>query len=136
MVPLPDCMSDIAFSFRWRDGVFERLDTELDADLDFFGDRMVSRLGSHKIGSDYIRELPELDATYPHLVVGGPDPIFVTDTGAYRMTGKRVVRMPVALEGNEQGFVADPAGRLWSVMCGQPHVSTKTAPASCVKDEP
>ena len=130
MLSLPDCMSDFPFAFRWKDGVYERLETSLDADLAFFGDRMVSYRGSHKIGSDYVRELPDLGAPFPTLIEG-PYPIFITDAGAFRVDRKRVTRLPVELDGDETDLVADPAGRLWSVRCGKPHVSTKTAPAAC-----
>jgi len=127
MIPIPDCMTEMAFAFRWQDGEFETIDAAISADLAFFGDRMYSSTGWQEIGSEETYHLPDVDDAK---IIEGPYPIAIAG-GAYRVDGKRAVQLPWVLSGDERGLVADPAGRIWSNLCGQPHVSTRREPARC-----
>ena len=134
MIPQADCMHDDPWVFRWRAGELEQVEAAIAADLAFFGDRMISSKQWQHIGSPQAHDLPALDYLHPTLIEG-PYPILITPDGAYRVDGKQPKLLPWQLDGNEVQPVADPAGRIWSVRCGQPHVSTKSKPTPCERED-
>ncbi len=50
--------------------------------------------------------------------------ILVEDTVAYKVSHGRARKLPWRIEGS--GIAADPAGRIWSVVCGQPWIAQRT----------
>lgn len=133
MIPQADCMGDTPWVFRWRDGALEELWSALDANLAFFGDRMMSSTEWQRIGADATHALPALDGV--ERILEGPYPIVIAGGKLHRIAGTRAIELPWQLGPDADGVSADPAGRIWSVVCGRPHVATRTPPAPCSPDD-
>jgi hypothetical protein len=136
MVPLADCMHDDPRTFRYRDGVIEWLDIHVAADLAIYGDVIVSHYGWQRIGDKEKRDLVGLDddSAYP-TIIEGPSPMLAVGAKTYRFHEGRVTRLPYLLHEQATSIVADAAGRIWSVVCGELVIATRTAHvATCTGD--
>ncbi|HVV84558.1 MAG TPA: hypothetical protein VHE35_15930, partial [Kofleriaceae bacterium] len=51
------------------------------------------------------------------------DGLAVAGDGLYRVRGPHVTRLPYVVEGDD--YVADAAGRLWTVVCGKPTIASR-----------
>lgn len=127
MQPISDCGGDSPWLFTYADGKVSGSYAQVRAELAIFGDRVVASDGWQKLGGD-VEEFvapPEERMT----VLEGPYPIFVGNSAAYRWDNNRFTQLPWKLPSEASSYVADPAGRIWSVACGMPWIATRSGDA-------
>ena len=130
MVPLPDCMSTYPWVFEYKTGVVTHHHSEAASELVFDGDRIVSRTGWHRIGSETVHDYSGV-ASWPS-VAEGP---FVISEEIYRFRGGRLVATRWQVHDDATDLVGDRAGRLWYIACGKVAIASRTVPDGLCPDQ-
>lgn len=92
----------------------------------FWGDSMLSTYGRRKIDAPEDTTWAAYpEETYYGIPIPAPYPVFVTDEKIVRLTGTKTRDLPWKPEGEH--LQMDPAGRVWSIVCGKPWIAGKTA---------
>lgn len=90
----------------------------------FWGDSIMSTYGERKIdAADDVKWAVYPDEKYYGNPIPAPYPVYVSEDKAVRLVGKEARDLPWAIEGEDMQM--DPAGRLWSLVCGQPVIAGK-----------
>jgi len=126
---LGDCMSDDVYSARIANGVVSEDEYTIAEGSEF-------TLVDGTIFTDGGWRAPKGEwQSYPSSHWAAPIPnsaVIVNDDKTYRFAHGKLREIPVIVEGTPQAV--DPAGRIWSVACGQVLVAKKTPtgiPATC-----
>ncbi len=135
MLPVPDCMGDSAWLFTYRDGVVHGDYDAVSPNMAFFGDAVLSDREWKHDGDHEMRPIVGLESVNPD-IIEGPSPIVAVDGTLYRVTNGKASPLPYKLSDEATSLVADAAGRVWSIVCGQPTIATRADAPICDCDGP
>jgi hypothetical protein len=119
-VEVPDCMSDALSWVEIRpDGTSaEHWISMPGAQFEFYGDQVYTGYARRKLDAPADAEWTRFpEDHYSGTPIQAPYPMMVSDESAARMVGSTPKLLPWVIEGEQHAM--DPAGRLWSIVCGQ-----------------
>lgn len=133
-----DCMSD---DLEWTTIRQGKVDTVVDGMIEgstfgIYGRLAVTETGWRLRGDDEWHDLPLADRNSGVHVVPGARPVIVVGDKTYRLARGKLRPLRLVVEGEPQAV--DPAGRVWSIACGQPLIAKRQPtglPATCADSD-
>ncbi len=129
-----DCMSDDLVWTTIRDG---KVDTVVDGMIEgstfgIYGQLAVTETGWRLRDDDEWHDLPLAVPNTRVQIVPGDRPVIIAGEKPYRLAAGKLRATRLVVEGEPQAV--DPAGRVWSIACGQPLIARRKPtgqPATC-----
>lgn len=127
-IEVPDCMSDDLSWLEIRpDGTSDAHWISMPgAQWEIYGDQVYTAYGHRRLHAPDDTEWTRFpDDQYVGSPIQAPYPVVVSEDGAARISGTTLKPYPWVIEGQQHAM--DPAGRLWSLACGQLWIAGTTA---------
>lgn len=135
-VEVPDCMSDdLAWVEIRPDGTSDEHWISMPgAQFEFYGDQIYTAYARRKLDAPVDAEWTRFpDEQVSGTPIQAPYPVVVSSEKAARMVGSTAKILPWVIEGEQHAM--DPAGRLWSIVCGQLWIaSTRPSGRECAPE--
>ncbi len=127
-IEVPDCMSDDLSWLEIRpDGTSDEHWISMPgAQFELYGDQVYTAYGRRRLHTADDAEWTRFpdDSSYG-TPIPAPYPVVVSSESAARLSGSTPTPYPWVIEG--EAHAMDPAGRLWSIVCGQLWIAGKTS---------